>query len=431
MNLPDLRRIRAVWLTDTRLVIGAVAATAAGAAAAASAGHYNPGRDMHGWVLVMQSAALFLYGIPALLSDFSEEHQKNTWDLLRLTPLEASEIVLSKTLASTSFAVFLAAVLAPWAFFAQGLHGAPGILALGLSWVWMAVSFAGTALTAVAAAAVAARLQGGRFGVAGLALGGLGCLVSCLGWASIQEGGSTVSIFGHALPSAWWLLATGCLWVFWGAVGAVRQVGRLLSERPAPLALPAFLATLWVYLNAVLPGRNRIEFIAAGTMCITFPALAALLAAMTEGGVPERSRPRVQPWAASWATVAVLSGLTALLQPADRRVAVMVPLFLARDLFLLARLRLSRVRNPEAVAFALLGALYLVPIGFVLFTQDVSRMYWFLPMEAPDTGLTTNVAPALLNVAAAAALFWSGLKARSRAQPADSAGLPPPRWPAA
>lgn len=398
--------MRTAWLTRPRLVIGAVAATAVAAGAAMYTGPYRPGRDLHTWILVLQGLVLFFYGIPALVADFTEEHQRNTWDLLRLTPLEADEIVLGKLLASTSYAVFLAAVLAPWALVSETLSGAPGFAALGLSWAWMAMSFVGTALTSVAAAAVAARLQGGRLGVAGLALGGLGFFAASLGWTTVQEG-STVALLGAELPAAAWLLVTGALWVFWGAVGAVRQLGRLLSERRLPWALPVFLLTLWVYLNAVIPHNARWQFLDVGSVSVTFPALAALLAALV--GREDFRKRSLPDWVPAWATVAGLCVLTAFLRPSTARIAFMVPLFLGRDLLLLARLRMSRLRSPETAAFALLGLLYLAPLCYLLATTSVAGMFWFLPVEVEDVRALANIGPAALHAAVAGALFWSGL----------------------
>jgi hypothetical protein len=217
-----------------------------------------------------------------------------------------------------------------------------------------------------------------------------------------------VALFDINLPAAVWLLGTGVLWVFWGAVGAVRQLGRLLSERLLPWALPFFLGTLWVYLNAVIPRNGRWQFLDVGTVSITFPALAALLAALV--GREDFRRRNLPDSVPAWLTVAGLCALTAVLRPETARIAFMVPLFLGRDLLLLARLRMSRLRSPETAAFALLGLLYVAPLCYLLATTEVSGMFWFLPVEVEQARALANIAPAALHAAVAGVLFWSGLK---------------------
>ncbi|MBI2362467.1 MAG: hypothetical protein HYV15_03680, partial [Elusimicrobia bacterium] len=174
MNLPELRRARKEWLTRPRLLLGAMGSVGLAWLLSANASSHNPGSEITWEILIIQHLILFFYGISSLINDFIDEHRRNSWDLLALTPLSASEVVFGKLAASTSYAVYLALVLAPWALWAQMLPGAKGFAHLFLQWAWLGTTFLASAFLSLAAAAATARLQGGKLGIGGAALGALG-----------------------------------------------------------------------------------------------------------------------------------------------------------------------------------------------------------------------------------------------------------------
>ncbi|MBI5596413.1 MAG: hypothetical protein HY928_10030 [Elusimicrobia bacterium] len=403
MNLPELRRARKEWLTNPRLLIGTIGASAVLAVFAGNLGKYNAGSQLTGSVIYCQFVVLFFYGIPCLVADFVEEHQKKTWDLLALTPLSASEIVLGKLVAATSYAVFLAAVMAPWALYAQSLPGAGGVLNLTLNWAWMGVAFVGTAFLSLAAAAATARLQEGRIGIGGLALGGLGFLGALFGQTVVGTSRNP-QVLGPAL-----LLCSGLWWTAWAAVAALRQVGRLLSERPASWVFPGFLAALWTYALLFAPLFAVTKLSIGLYVCATVPAVAALMGALLDRDTPSDAG-RVPSWAWSLLTVAGLCAATGLMVPDARRIALMAPLFLTRDLLLLARIRRSRVKNAETVAIGLIGLLYLAPAAYFAAARDGVGLHWVVPMVDPAMGWASNCLPALAHALGAALLFRSGGK---------------------
>lgn len=418
MNLPDLARARQVWLTNPRLVVGGTLATAVAALLALASIGSDSGRTLTLWILLLQNIVLFFYGVPAAVNDFVEEHRNNTWDMLRLTPLTAAEIVFGRLAASTSYAVFLAAVLAPWALFAQNLQGAPGLLTLAAQWGAMTLGFAATAATGIAAAALAARIQAGRVGNAGLAMGGLGFLASGYTQFMAISNETVPLLFGPVPGFAYFSLALAA-GAFWGATAAVRLVGRLLSERQAPWGLPAFMATVWALLALWVPGGRGAEI--WDSLCITVPAVIAVLAAFAEGEgsedwranlrLAERRRswlPLLPTWAPQLATVALLAALTLVVRPEAARMAGMSVFFLARDLSILGALRLAVRRNVEALAMALLGGGYILPMIYFAATDGRSSIHWVIPMEAPALGVAANAAPGALQALAAAALLaWA------------------------
>lgn len=415
MNLPDLIRARRAWLTPQRLVAGGVMTTAVGAVAALTSVGAQAGELLTGWVLLLQTLILFFYGVPAAVNDFVEEHRNNTWDMLRLTPLTAAEIVAGRLAASTSYAVYLAATLAPWALFAQTLQSSPGYLGLAVQWTALSLGFAATASLGIAAAAFSSRVEGGRMGNSGMAIGGLGCLIT--GYAlGMFHSRSTVNLLVGTVPVYAALGGVLALAAFWGSVAAVRTVGRLLSERQTPWAVPAFMASLWGALALwVPPGRGAEVF---DTLCITAPALVALLASVAEGEDREDWKAKFRSalrrgdaaalapaWATAWGTLVLLAGLTFALKPDASRVAAMVVCFLARDLFLIGTLRTFFKRNVETASMALLGGLYILPVMYGFATDSASSLYWAVPMEAAKTGFLANVLPAFLHAAAAGTIF--------------------------
>ena len=420
MNLPDLARARQVWLTPPRLVVGGLLASAVGAFAALMCVGFDTGKLLTVWVLLLQNAILFFYGVPAAVNDFVEEHRNNTWDMLRLTPLTAAEIVLGRLAASTSYAVFLAAALAPWALFAQTMPGAPGFTALAGLWAALALGFVAASATGIAAAGLAVRIQGGQVGSAGLAMGGLGFLAS--GYTQVLVvSKETVHLIVGPVPAALYFSAALGLWALWSSTAAVRLVGRLLSERQFPWALPAFLATLWGILAIWSPAGRGGE--AWGALCITVPAVVALLSAFAEGEGEEdwranyrlaerrRSREALVPgWAPAWLTVALLAGLTFAARPEADRIATMVVFFLARDLFLLGSLRASLKRNVEVAAMLVLGSLYILPVMYMGVTENIASLYWMVPMEAANAGFLANILPGALQALAAGGLFWGRVR---------------------
>ncbi|TPW18270.1 MAG: hypothetical protein FD126_3486, partial [Elusimicrobia bacterium] len=341
MNLPDLVRARASWLTPQRLVVGGVMATAVGAFAALMSVGGKAGGLLSVWVLLLQSVVLFFYGVPAAVNDFVEEHRNNTWDMLRLTPLTGFEMVVGRLVASTSYAAFLAAALAPWALFAQSLGTtSPGYLGLGALWAALATGFAASATLGMAAAALAARVQGGVVGNTGMAIGGLGFLVT--GYTmTMFSSAETVNIFFGTVSAFTALSALLAFSAVWGAVGAVRTMGRLLSERQTPWAIPAFMTSLWGLLALWVPAGRGSE--ALDALCITAPALVAVLASFAEGedredwkanhrlAVRRRDWGALLPrWSSAWLTVLLLAGLTYAFRPEASRIAAMVVCFLAR-----------------------------------------------------------------------------------------------------
>lgn len=421
MNLPDLLRARRTWLTPARLIIGGILGTALGAGAALLSVGPDAGRSLTVWVLLLQSVVLFFYGVPAAVNDFVEEHRNNTWDMLRLTPLTAAELVLGRILASTSYAVYLAAVVAPWAVFAQGLDSAPGYLTLFALWAALLLGFVAASTTGVAAAALAARLQGGKVGNTGLAMGGLTFLVSgsvqTLAFSTRDE---TVTLIVGSVPMYLWATLGLGLWAAWAWAASVRMVGRLLSERQTEWALPAFLVTLWAYLGLWLPktGASGPDF-ALGTVCLTAPAVVALMASLAEGEDAEDWKtklraaakrrslgPLVPGWGAAWLTVAALAGLTAAARPETTRIAILVSVFLARDLMLLSTLRAFMKRNFETAAVAVLGSVYILPVIYLTAVRDLGALYYLVPMESDKVGALANIMPGAAQALAAAILFW-------------------------
>lgn len=421
MNLPDLLRARRTWLTPSRLIIGGILGTALAAGAALLSIGPDAGRSLTVWVLLLQSVVLFFYGVPAAVNDFVEEHRNNTWDMLRLTPLTAAELVLGRILASTSYAVYLAAVVAPWAVFAQGLDSAPGYLTLFALWVALLLGFVAASTTGVAAAALATRLQGGKVGNTGLAMGGLTFLVSglvqTLAFSPREE---TVTLIVGTVPAYLWATLGLALWAAWASAASVRMVGRLLSERQTDWALPAFLVTLWAYFGIWLPqtGASGPDF-ALGTVCLTAPAVVALMASFAEGEdaedwktklrAAEKRRslaPLVPGWGAAWLTVTVLAALTAAARPETARIAVLVSVFLARDLMLLSTLRALLKRNVETAAVAVLGTVYILPVIYLTAVRDLGALYYLVPMESDKVGALANIMPGAAQALAAAILFW-------------------------
>ncbi|TBR18020.1 hypothetical protein EPO15_15675 [bacterium] len=426
MNLPDLRRARQVWLTPPRLVVGGVLATAVGACAALLCVGNDSGQLLTGWILTLQNMVLFFYGVPSAVNDFVEEHQNNTWDMLRLTPLTAAEMVLGRLLASTSYAVFLAAALAPWALFALPLPRAPGLLPLLAQWAAMGLGFAAASATGIAAAALAARIQAGRVGNAGLAMGGLGFIAS--GYTQVLAVSTgTVPLVVGPVPAFLYFAAALGLWTAWSASAAVRLVGRLLSEPQSRWALPGFLATLWAYLALWVPGGRTAE--AWECLCITVPAVVTLLASFAEGEGPEewrtglrlaakkRSwRPLVPGWAAPWLTVAGLAGLTLALRPELARIAALVAIFLARDLFVLGTLRVALRKNVEVAGMVVLGSLYILPVLTLASTSNIGALYWLVPMQSETAGFLANILPGALQALAAAGLFGWRVRTLGRSE---------------
>lgn len=421
MNLPDLMRARGSWLTPQRLLVGGVVATAVGAFAALMSVGAKAGGLLSVWVLLLQSFILFFYGVPAAVNDFVEEHRNNTWDMLRLTPLTGFEMVVGRLVASTSYAVFLAAALAPWALFAQSLDAtAPGYAWLAALWATLAIGFAASATLGMAAAALAARVQKGRVGYAGMAIGGLGILVTDY-TMTMYSSAKTVNLLVGTVSAFTALSALLAFAAIWGAVGAVRTMGRLLSERQTPWALPALMTSLWGILALWVPAGRGSEVQSA--LCITAPALVAVLASFAEGEGREdwkanhrlatrrRDWGALAPkWSSAWLTVALLAGLTSAFRPESARIAAMVVCFLARDLFLIGILRTVLRRNVEAAAVTLLGALYILPILFAVSLDQVGSLHWMVPMEAAKTGFLANILPSVAHATAAGALFWARVR---------------------
>lgn len=429
MNLPDLARARQVWLTRPRLLAGGVLAAAVGSAAALFNVGDDAGRYLTSWVLVLQGAVLFFYGVPAAVNDFVEEHRNNTWDMLRLTPLTAAEIVVGRLLASTSYAVYLALCLAPWALFAQTLQDAPAPGLLAAQWAALALAFVGAAGTGVAAAALAARIQAGRVGNTGLAMGGLGALAA--GWTlGMLASKETVPLVFGAVHAGTWMSALLVLWAGWSVAAASRLVDRLLSERPRPLFFPAFLVTVWAFLLLWAPagGHTRFAEMASAAACVTVPAVVALLSAFAEGEGEEQWRANLRlakrrrdwsaalpGWAPAWLTVAALAAVTAALRPDTTRIAVMTVCFLARDFFLLAALRTAFRKGVEVAAMALMGGLYLLPLFYGLAAGDVGSLFMFLPTVSETAGFAENVLPGVLQAGLAGLLLFEGVRRSARA----------------
>lgn len=425
MNLPDLSRARQTTLTTPRLVIGGVLATALGAGAALMSIGPDAGRSLTTWVLLLQSLVLFFYGVPAAVNDFVEEHQNNTWDMLRLTPLTAAEMVVGRLLASTSYAVYLALVIAPWAFFAQGLDTAPGAATLVAQWASMGLGFVAASATGVAAAALASRIQGGKVGNAGLAMGGLGfCIAGYSQVIAVGANPETIRLLIGDVPVVYWAICGLALWAAWGVTAAVRTVGRLLSERPSAATLPLFLTSLWAYLGLWRPGTGSSgPEIAMGAFCVTAPAVVALLASFAEGEDAEEWKaklraaqkggawsPLVPGWASAWLTVTLLAAVTAVARPEAARICVLVSAFLARDLMLMAGLRAALKKNVEVAGAVLLGCLYILPVIYLTAAGNSGALYWLVPMEAAKAGFLANVLPGAAQALAALALLWGRVR---------------------
>jgi hypothetical protein len=431
MNLPDLARARQVWLTPPRLVVGGVLATALGSAAALFSVGHNPGQLLTAWVLLMQGAVLFFYGVPAAVNDFVEEHRNNTWDMLRLTPLTAAEIVVGRLTASTSYAAYLALCLAPWALFAQTLEGAPSPTRLAAQWAALALTFVGASATGVAAAALAARLQAGRVGNTGLAMGGLGAVTASWTLGMLASSDKIELVFG-TVPLGLWLTALLVLWSGWSLAAAARLVDRLLSERPRPAFFPAFLASVWAFLVLWVPGgHTRYAELASAAACLSIPAVLALLSAFTEGEGAEQWRANLRlakrrrdwtaalpGWAWPWLTVAALAAVTAALRPETSRIALMTACFLARDFLLLGALRTVMRKGVEVAGIALMGALYLLPLFYGLATGEAGAvfLFMFLPTGSQTAGFAANVLPGFLQLVLAGLLFYNGVRRAARTE---------------
>jgi hypothetical protein len=290
----------------------------------------------------------------------------------------------------------------------------------------MALGFVAAASTGIAAAGLAARIQAGKVGNAGLAMGGLGFLAAGYTQVLAVSPESVRLVTGPVSGFLWCSLALG-LWALWGMLGAVRMVGRLLSESQRPWALPAFQATLWGYLALWAPPSSSPE--ALGCLCITAPAVVGLLASFAEGEGPEdwraslRNSERRRTWVAlvpgwgpTWLTVALLALLTAAFRPEAARIAALASIFLARDLFLLGTLRAAVRRNVEVAAMVLLGSLYILPVMWMVATERAGSLYWLVPMEAAKVGFLANVLPGALQALAAAALLGWRVRTLGRSE---------------
>lgn len=349
--------------------------------------------------------------------------------MLRLTPLTAFEMVVGRLLASTAYAVYLAVVLAPWAFFAQGLDMAPGTATLLAQWASMVLGFVAASATGVAAAALAARIQGGKVGNAGLAMGGLGFCIA--GYSQVIAVGArpeTIRLLIGDVPAVYWAICGLGLWAAWGVTAAVRTVGRLLSERQSSTTLPLFLASLWAYLGMWLPGTGSSgPELAMSAFCVTAPAVVALLASFAEGEDAEEWKaklraaekrgslsPLVPGWATPLLTVTLLAALTAAARPEAARICVLVSAFLARDLMLMAGLRAGLKKNVEVVGAVVLGCLYILPIVYLTAVGNSGALYWLVPMESTKVGSLANVLPGAAQALAALALFWGRVRTLRR-----------------
>ena len=111
----------------------------------------------------------------------------------------------------------------------------------------MALTFVATSATGLAAAALAARIQAGRVGMTGLAMGALGSTVC--GWTigTLWQFHDKANLIFGTVPLGLCLLTFTALWAGWGVVAATQLLGRLLSERPRPFVFPAFLTTVWAF----------------------------------------------------------------------------------------------------------------------------------------------------------------------------------------
>jgi hypothetical protein len=255
-------------------------------------------------------------------------------------------------------------------------------------------------------------------------MGGLGFIAAGYTQVLATSLESVTLAVGTVPGFLYFLLALG-LWAAWGSVGAVRTVGRLLSERQKPWALPAFLATVWGYLALWEPAGRSPE--AWSTLCITLPAVLSLLSSFAEGEGPEEWRtnfrlagrerslaPLLPGWAAPLSTVALLAGLTFAHRPEAGRIAAMAVFFLARDLCLLAALRVALRRNVEVAAAVLLGGLYILPVLYMGADGRIDSLFWLVPMEAARLSGLANVVPGALQAAVAASVLWLSVRKARR-----------------
>lgn len=421
-TFPDIYRYQRSELAPRRLWIAGLTLTAVAVLLFASTRSPVQRSTLLGVLLYLEGLILF-YGASRVAISIPKERDDKTWDFQRLTPLRGWEIALGKLLGAPVLAFFLSALLVPWVL-AAGLTGGTTV-SLGDALFTQIQMAAGAFAVYSGALLVSAHSPGKKISpLSMIAILVFLLYVPGLTMSALRAGSSP--FFGADLPGRLVFFLTALAFGGWMLAGAVWRLGQDLREPRRFWRLPAFQIFLLFYLAGFYwspkPG-DHVGYLLLG------PVSVAFVAALSRSERADYWRAWLAPenrdlwwddmplWITGLLSLAGLAALGALVGAAfpdfpgrGFRPLILVPLFVARDLFFLQWCRFTRSRSPEVMAILYLAIAYIVPSAMAAFLGAKGSLFLFLPVVNLKVNIMVNLLPGLAQASLALGALRSAFR---------------------